>query len=258
MSSRCFGPIRRKFKALNFIDKSFSGTGRFLLSGVPEGYDAPVLAQTLAAKPADALHLHIARDAKRMAAMAEALEFFAPEISVVSFPAWDCLPYDRVSPNREIASERIEALTYLAGAAEGRQSGRLIVLTSVNAALQRVPARTILNSSARRFAIGSRVNIDEMGEFFSRNGFERVGTVREPGEYAVRGGILDIFPPGEKNRCVSTCSATRSRRCGLSIRSRSCRSIQSKNSRSNPQAKYFSTKPPLRVSGPVTGKPSGP
>lgn len=131
-----------------------------------------------------------------MAAMADALAFFAPEIAVVSFPAWDCLPYDRVSPNREIAAERIEALTFLATAADKQQSKRLVVLTSVNAALQRVPARTVLNSAARRFAIGSRVNIDEMGEFFSRNGFERVGTVREPGEYAVRGGILDIFPPG--------------------------------------------------------------
>jgi transcription-repair coupling factor (superfamily II helicase) len=181
---------------LNYIDKSFSGIGRFLLSGVPEGCDALVLAESLAGTPAGSVHLHIARDAKRMATMADALTFFAPDIPVVSLPAWDCLPYDRVSPNREIVSERIESLTFLAAREAEHAETRLVVLTSVNAALQRVPARSVLKGAARRFAIGSRVNVDEMGEFFSRNGFERVGTVREPGEYAVRGGILDIFPPG--------------------------------------------------------------
>ena len=194
---RCFGTLRRKYKILNYIDKSFSGTGRFLLSGVPEGYDALVLARLLSDKTADATHLHIARDAKRMVAMAEALAFFAADIDVVLFPAWDCLPYDRVSPNREIVSERINTLTYLAARTDQNAQRQLVVLTSVNAALQRVPAQAVLNEAARRFSIGSRVNIDELGDFFNRNGFERVGTVREPGEYAVRGGIMDIFPPGE-------------------------------------------------------------
>ncbi|CAN0505607.1 unnamed protein product, partial [Discosporangium mesarthrocarpum] len=96
---------------LNFIDKSFAGTGRFLLSGVPEGCDALLVAESLATQSAGAVHLHIARDAKRMAEMADALAFFAPAIRVISFPAWDCLPYDRVSPNREVVSQRIDTLT---------------------------------------------------------------------------------------------------------------------------------------------------
>ncbi|CAN0571955.1 unnamed protein product, partial [Laminaria digitata] len=122
---------------------------------------------------------------------------FAPAIRVISFPAWDCLPYDRVSPNREVVSQRVDALTYLAGRAESGDSEQLVVLTSVNAALQRVPARKIMSEAARRFAVGARIDVDELSDFFNRNGFERVGTVREAGEYAVRGGILDVFPPGE-------------------------------------------------------------
>ena len=181
---------------MTFINKSFSGVGRFLLSGVPEGCDALLVAESLAAQPADAIHLHIARDAKRIAEMTDALAFFAPAIRVVSIPAWDCLPYDRVSPNREVVSRRIDALTYLAHRPEAGATGPLVVLTSVNAVLQRVPARKVIAGAARRFAIGDHIDVDELADFFNRNGFERVGTVREAGEYAVRGGILDIFPPG--------------------------------------------------------------
>ena len=170
--------------------------GRFLLSGVPEGCDALLVAESLESQPDNAVHLHIARDSKRMAEMADALAFFAPTIRVISFPAWDCLPYDRVSPNREVVSQRIDALTYLAHRAESGATGQLVVLTSVNATLQRLPARTVIADAARRFAIGDRIDVDELADFFNRTGFERVGTVREAGEYAVRGGILDIFPPG--------------------------------------------------------------
>ena len=131
-----------------------------------------------------------------MAEMSDALAFFAPKIRVISFPAWDCLPYDRVSPNREVVSQRIDALTYLAHRAESDAMGQLVVLTSVNATLQRLPARKVIADAARRFAIGDRVDVDELADFYNRTGFERVGTVREAGEYAVRGGILDIFPPG--------------------------------------------------------------
>ena len=72
-----------------------------------------------------------------MARLAEALAFFAPEIEVLRFPAWDCLPYDRVSPNPEIVSERIATLArLLEPAAKPR-----LVLTTVNALVQRVPPR---------------------------------------------------------------------------------------------------------------------
>ena len=73
---------------MTFIDKSFSGVGRFLLSGVPEGCDALLVAESLEGQPDNAVHLHIARDAKRMAEMTDALAFFAPKIRVISFPAW--------------------------------------------------------------------------------------------------------------------------------------------------------------------------
>ena len=138
--------------------------------------------------------LHIALDDAHLARLAEALRFFAPEIEVVSFPAWDCLPYDRVSPNGEIVAQRIDALTRLLQPAE---KDRLrIVLTTVNAALQRVAPRLSFRNAAWRAKVGGQINIDELQRYLARNGYTRAQTVREPGEYAIRGGIVDLFPPG--------------------------------------------------------------
>src|SRR6201982_4274842 len=74
--------------------------------------------------------LHVCRDDGRMARFAAALAFFHPELDALTFPAWDCLPYDRVSPNAEIVSRRIDTLTRLATGGGGTP---LVGLTPVNA-----------------------------------------------------------------------------------------------------------------------------
>ncbi len=110
--------------------------------GAPEGYDALLLAKRRR-EHAGAV-LHVARDDARMARLAEALGFFAPEFEVLRFPAWDCLPYDRVSPNPEIVSERIATLARLLEPAERPR----IVLTTVNALVQRVPPRAVFRGAS--------------------------------------------------------------------------------------------------------------
>jgi transcription-repair coupling factor (superfamily II helicase) len=161
--------------------------------GVPEGWDALLLARRRAefAGPI----LHVARDDARMARLAEALAFFAPEIEVLRFPAWDCLPYDRVSPNPILVSERI---TTLARLAEKTTQPR-IVLTTVNALVQRVPPRTAFRNASMVLAAGGEAPPDALARFLDANGYGRAGTVMEPGEYAIRGGIIDIFPAGESD-----------------------------------------------------------
>ncbi|MDP6269819.1 MAG: transcription-repair coupling factor [Alphaproteobacteria bacterium] len=135
--------------------------------------------------------LHIARDEARMAALAESLAFFAPELELVSLPAWDCLPYDRVSPNAEVASRRMDTLCRLAeGAAPD------LVLTTVNAAGQRLPTRDTVRAATFSAGVGDDIDSQALLAYLARNGYGRTGTVREPGEFAVRGGIIDIFPPG--------------------------------------------------------------
>jgi transcription-repair coupling factor (superfamily II helicase) len=159
--------------------------------GVPEGVDAQLLVRRLG--EADGPVLHIARDDHRLAGLAEAVAFFGPEVEVVQFPAWDCLPYDRVSPNGAIIAERIAALSRLQ-AAPGKKR---IVLTTVNAALQKVVARATLVGAGMVLAVGETMAPGDLAAFLDADGYNRVGTVMEPGEYSVRGGILDVFPAGE-------------------------------------------------------------
>jgi len=165
--------------------------GQFIrVGGVPEGYDAKFLLSELA-KNGRAV-LHIARDDKRLAAMAEALQFFAPDVPVFTFPAWDCLPYDRVSPNAEISATRMATL---AGLVHDMPKS-CVVLTTLNAAMQRIPARSVIQGASFRATVGQRVNETDLRQFLVRMGFSQSPTVMEPGDYAIRGGIIDIFPPG--------------------------------------------------------------
>ena len=164
---------------------------RLDISNAPEGRDAQILGD-LAAKGEGATLLHVCRDDGRLARLKADIAFFHPDLAVLTFPAWDCLPYDRVSPNPEIMSRRIDTLANLAGASPRPR----IVLTTVNAAVQRVPPRQLFEDRAMRLAKGETGNLDRLRSFLGHNGYNRTDTVREPGEYAVRGGIVDVYPAG--------------------------------------------------------------
>ncbi|MDH5558725.1 MAG: transcription-repair coupling factor, partial [Alphaproteobacteria bacterium] len=138
--------------------------------------------------------LHVARDDLRMARMAAMLKFAVPELPVFSVPAWDCLPYDRVSPNAQIVAARLDALTRLAGGGTASP----VVLTTVSAVLQRLPPRATLAEATLSARVGEDISQKRLMDFLSHNGYHRAGTVREAGEYAIRGGIVDLFPPGEE------------------------------------------------------------
>lgn len=172
---------------------------QILHSGVPEGLDALVLAR-LVAEAADGeaqgLVVHVARDDRRIEALEGQLKFFAPDVRVVPFPAWDTVPYDRVGPNADIVAKRITALSRLVLQS---RSEPIVVLTTVNAVLQRVPPRTFIRNSMKAVAPGQRADMNRLVARLQLAGYTRTGTVMEPGEYAVRGGILDLFPPGRQN-----------------------------------------------------------
>jgi transcription-repair coupling factor (superfamily II helicase) len=161
-----------------------------------EGLVASDLARAIKAKAgrqASAVSLAVVcRDGPRMQQLARALEFFAPDISVMQFPAWDCQPYDRVSPHGGVLAQRLTTLARLSRLAGSEAP--LILLTTVNAIVQRVPAREIVASQALSVAPGHVVPMDSIVAWLEHNGYNRSSTVREPGEYAVRGGILDLFP----------------------------------------------------------------
>ncbi len=163
---------------------------RILLGGAPEGFDARLLAREVAR---GAPVVHIARDDKRMEAMRAALAVLAPELVVLEFPAWDCLPYDRVSPNPELLARRMSTLAALSAGL----SGAFVLLTTLTAATQRIPAREVMQTASFVARVGDRVDEKQLKGFLARMGFSPVSTVAEPGDFAIRGGIIDIFPPGD-------------------------------------------------------------
>lgn len=171
----------------------FATPGRRTVAGLPEGFDALFLASLARSGTARDI-LHVCRDDVRLATLAEAVRFFAPDVEVMEFPAWDTVPYDRVSPSVDIVAKRIDTLSRLGGP-RGGEAPRL-VLATVSAVTQRVPRKQVFNGAIYPIKVGKDLNLDALMGYLVRNGYARSEQVMEAGEYAVRGGIIDLFPPG--------------------------------------------------------------
>jgi transcription-repair coupling factor (superfamily II helicase) len=169
--------------------------GKMLFSA-PEGQDARILAERAreAAKAQEIL-VHIALDDGRIDTLKDLFQFFAPDVEVIEFPAWDCLPYDRVSPSNDIVARRVSALTqFLLWKQDNKYLPRIVVMT-VNAAVQKVTPPSVLKDASFLAQKGQRLDLEQLQKFLANNGYIRTETVREAGEYAIRGGIIDVFPP---------------------------------------------------------------
>ncbi|CCF19539.1 transcription repair coupling factor [Pseudorhizobium banfieldiae] len=177
-----------------FDAKKIAAAGSSLTIGnVPPGMEALLLAEmTKAGQPV----AFIMSDGQRMADIEQMLGFIAPEIPVLTLPAWDCLPYDRVSPGADVSARRLAALSGLI--AHARKLHPAIILVTVNAMLQKIAPAEVIESLAFSARPGNSVRMDDIAARLERNGFDRVPTVREVGEFAVRGGILDVFVPGNE------------------------------------------------------------
>ncbi len=180
--------------------KNISGefSGEVAVSGAPGAVDAFWLAERFRDATLESL-VHVAVDDRALDRMAEALRVLAPGIELLLYPAWDCLPYDRVGPNGGIAARRIDTLWTLARRLGGKDPAPrppFAVLTTINAVVQKVPAPSTFKEAALAIRPGAGFDRDGFLAFAARNGYSRTETVMEPGEFAIRGGIVDIFPTG--------------------------------------------------------------
>jgi transcription-repair coupling factor (superfamily II helicase) len=163
--------------------------GAITLGSVPDGLAGKVVAEL-----ARGLLVFVARDGQRLSEIERGVRFFAPDVEVLDFPAWDCLPYDRVSPHPAVVATRMATLARL----QSRPNKPGVVLTTVNAILQRTPMPAFVARGALSAAPGNVLPMADLVRWLEDNGFGRSTTVREPGEYAVRGGILDLFAAGSE------------------------------------------------------------
>lgn len=177
-------------QVMSIVTNVDHGNGRTEFSGCPEGFDAFVLATVIRKRATTGIF--IARDDKRAEAMKSSLAFFAPEIRVLDFPAWDCLPFDRISPRSTISAKRMKVLSELTREPEAPA----VMVTTVSALAQRIPPGEAVATWCFSAAVGSPLNHAQLLEYFTDMGFSRAQSVTEPGDYAIRGGLIDVFLPG--------------------------------------------------------------
>lgn len=166
------------------------------LAGVPSGF-LPWLAADLAraahGSSTAGRAVAIVADEAAMRALADTVPLFAPEVEVLTLPGWDCLPYDRASPALRVMAERLATLAALQ---PKRDRPQLLVATA-SAASQRVLTPFRIRQLTRRIAEGERIEREALVGQLNALGYQRVDTVAEHGEYAVRGSLIDLFPAGE-------------------------------------------------------------
>jgi transcription-repair coupling factor (superfamily II helicase) len=168
--------------------------GEAVVDEVADGYEAFAIVQAAAEIAPDGPLLFVVRDGQRLPSIVEALAFAAPGLPVLELPAWDCLPYDRVSPGSDAAARRLDALTAMAALA--KKPHRAVILVTANALLQRVAPADLIEAQNFHARPGNQIDMNALVARLETSGFDRVPTVRAIGEFAVRGGILDLFAPG--------------------------------------------------------------
>ncbi len=177
--------------AITTLKARIETPGRHILAGLPQGMVAQILPEIVTAAKTRGV-IHVCVDDQQLAQIEEQVKFHDPKLTIIRFPAWDCLPYDRVSPSTVIVAQRLSALAQFTAQPQAQR----LVLTTVNAITQRIVPKSMVQGSSFRAAPGQRVSGDNLQAFLVDNGYSRTGTVVDPGDFAVRGGLIDIFPPG--------------------------------------------------------------
>jgi transcription-repair coupling factor (superfamily II helicase) len=164
------------------------------LTGVPTGFLPWLSADLARLAGVGGRAVLIAADEAAMRAIGDAAAFFAPELDLLTFPAWDCLPYDRSSPSLRATSERLATLHALQRKPDRPQ----LLVTTINAALQRTLTPFRVRQLVATLKPGERIDMNRLASLLQANGYARTETVHDAGEFAVRGGIVDLFPAGQE------------------------------------------------------------
>ena len=167
--------------------------------GVPNGYQGIVFNNILSES---SVHCHIVPNDKQLSFLRDTVSVIRPDIRILTFPGWDTVPYDRISPKTDIVGERIDTLISLLDLSEKikkKQSPEYptLILTTAAAVLQRIPPQSFFDEGVLSLAVGEETSFESVRAYLTQNNYIQTNTVIAVGEYAVRGGLIDIFPSGE-------------------------------------------------------------
>ncbi len=164
------------------------------ITGAPAGLMPLLMAGLARAAGLDgARAVLIAADEAAGRAVVEAAPFFAPDVRPIWLPAWDCLPYDRASPAQKVLSDRLAALAALARPPQGAE----LLVTTVSAATQRLLPPDLVRQSSLEIRKGAQIGRDALIQTLQHAGYTRVESVADAGDFAVRGGLVDLVPPAQ-------------------------------------------------------------
>ncbi|HEX9206599.1 MAG TPA: transcription-repair coupling factor [Steroidobacteraceae bacterium] len=152
---------------------------------------ATALAIARAAEAAPGPLLVVTQDAATAARLEEELGFFASqELGIYAFPGYETLPYDQFSPHPDIISQRLRAMARMPALKRG------IVLVDLPTALQRLPPRTFIDGHALSLKVHQALDLEQFRLRLTSAGYASVPQVGEPGDFAIRGSLFDVFPMG--------------------------------------------------------------
>ena len=157
---------------------------------LPPGFVATRLAAALERSERSICYIALNEDGAER--IAKALSELFPKVATILFPPWDCLPYDRVPPSRHCMGRRMDALRIWS-----TRGGRpRLVLTSLDATLQRIPPATVIAKSHFDLAVGELFDRMAFTDFIRKTGYVEDGVADDPGEVAIRDSVIDIYPAG--------------------------------------------------------------
>ena len=138
--------------------------------------------------------IYIARNDKEIFEVKNKLQWILPSENIYIFRSWDQIPYDNVSPSKNIQSERIKTLYNIL-----LNKNKNILITSVNSIYQKIVNKKFITTNFIKIYQGQTITFNKLINKIVSLGFQKVSLVREKSEFAVRGSIIDIFLTDQKN-----------------------------------------------------------
>jgi transcription-repair coupling factor (superfamily II helicase) len=188
MRTAIYGPSLRPAERIARLDAPAG------LANAPFGARVRAMAEALVTR--GGVGVYVASDDRQAASVIDLVRFLTPALPTLLLPAWDCPPYDRVSPSAAVASQRCRAFSRLAHR-EAAAREPLLMVTTGAALVQRVPPREMFARASFHARVGEVHGPQLLLDYLAENGFARTTTVREAGEFAVRGGLIDLYVSGD-------------------------------------------------------------
>ncbi|MGF7162886.1 transcription-repair coupling factor (superfamily II helicase) [Rhodoligotrophos appendicifer] len=163
----------------------------------PEPVASVALRLLLQGEATPGLLVHIPEDSRSAHLLREALLALAPDLRLAWFPSWDCAPDDRSPPSRAVMGARMAALRWLRDEANPPR----LVLTTPPALIRRVPPRSVIDANHLAFRVGEVIDIETLPSSLGAIGYILDDRVDEPGEFALRGRVIDLFPAAAPLPC---------------------------------------------------------